>query len=195
MSLYDQLNKKATKAGIEKNTKQARSWFQNQIKQLGGVTPKRVLKDKALDKTKSPISGQMYQYVYDPKHKKTLPYYDKFPLAIFVEPAKDGFYGLNLHYLSPFVRARFLDALMESAPKNLKDDSKIKISYDMLKSVQKYKEFKPCFKHYLTNHIKSNIVRVPMEDWEIAIFLPTEQFEGVKAQSVWRYARKDYSGK
>ena len=41
--------------------------------------------------------------------------------------------------------------------------------------------------------IKTNLVRVPMTDWEIAIFLPTEQFKNVKAQSVWRYSRKQYS--
>ena len=43
------------------------------------------------------------------------------------------------------------------------------------------------------NHVKSNIRRVPMTDWEIAIFLPTEQFAKVKAESVWRYSRKEYA--
>ena len=30
-----------------------------------------------------------------------------------IEPAPGGFYGLNLHYLAPGVRARFLDELNE----------------------------------------------------------------------------------
>jgi len=62
-----------------------------------------------------------------------------------------------------------------------------------LKGVKKYKEFEPCFKHYLMSHVKSKIARVPMTEWEIAIFLPTEEFKKVKAQSVWRYSRKTYA--
>jgi hypothetical protein len=38
-------------------------------------------------------------------------------------------------------------------------------------------------------------VRVPMSEWEIAIFLPVEQFAKVKKETVWRYSRKQYSGK
>ena len=68
-----------------------------------------------------------------------------------------------------------------------------RMRYNTLKGVAKYKEFKPCFKHYLMDHVESKIVRVPMTEWQIAIFLPTEQFKNVKAQSVWRYSRKQYS--
>ena len=42
------------------------------------------------------------------------------------------------------------------------------------------------------DHVESQIVRVPMTEWEIAIFLPTEEFKKQKAQSVWRYSRKAY---
>jgi hypothetical protein len=192
-SLFTKLNNLAGKAGIQKNTKKAQTWFKQQISDLGKVRPRKVLKDDALDKVATPVAGQMYHYVYDPKHKDTLPHYDRFPLTIFIEPAKGGFYGLNLHYLSPGVRARFLDSLMETAPKNITDTSKLQLSYEVLKGVQKYKEFKPCFKHYLTSHIKSNIVRVPMTEWEIAIFLPTEQFKGAKASSVWRSSSRNYN--
>ena len=51
-------------------------------------------------------------YFYDPKHKETLPYYDRFPLIIMVGPAPRGFIGLNLHYLPLATRAKFLDALL-----------------------------------------------------------------------------------
>lgn len=192
-SLFTKLNNRAGKAGIQKNTKKAQSWFKQQISDLGKVRPRKILKDDALDKVSTPVAGQMYHYVYDPKHKDTLPHYDRFPLTIFIEPAKGGFYGLNLHYLSPGVRARFLDQLMETAPKNITDTSKLQLSYEVLKGVQKYKEFKPCFKHYLTSHIKSNIVRVPMTEWEIAIFLPTEQFKGAEKQSIWRSSSRNYN--
>jgi hypothetical protein len=111
-----------------------------------------------------------------------------------VEPAPGGFYGLNLHYLNPRVRAKFLDELMKTAPKKITDKSKIRARYNLLASSKKYKEFKPCFKHYLTSHVKSKIVRVPMAEWEIAIFLPTEQFKKKGKAAVWADSNKIIRG-
>ena len=42
-------------------------------------------------------------------------------------------------------------------------------------------------------HVKINLVSVPMTVWEIAIFLPTEQFKKVSKETVWRYSRKTYA--
>ena len=193
-SLFDTLQANAQRAGVSPRTKESKNWFRKKVAELGDVRPRDVLKDDALDPQSKFISGNMYMYFYDPKFKDTLPYYDRFPLSIMVEPAKGGFYGLNLHYLAPGVRARFLDELMNTAPKNITDRSRLKLRYNLLQGVKKYKEFKPCFKHYLMNHVESKMVRVPMTDWEIAIFLPTEQFKKVKGQSVWRYSRKQYAG-
>ena len=193
-SLFDTLQAQAFRAGVTPRTKQSQQWFQRNVKKLGDVSGRTVLKDEALKKTSKPKIGDMVMYFYDPKHKATLPYYDRFPLTIMVEPAAGGFYGLNLHYLSPSVRARFLDELMKLAPKNMTDTTRLqRMRYNTLKGVKKYKEFEPCFKHYLMSQVKSNIVRVPMTEWEIAIFLPTEEFKKVKSQSVWRYSRKQYA--
>ena len=45
-------------------------------------------------------------FFYDPKYKKTLPYYDTFPLVLPLERIPGGFAGINFHYLRP-VKARF----------------------------------------------------------------------------------------
>ena len=185
-SLFDTLQAGAQRAGVTARTKDSREWFEANVKKLAKVSRQNVLKDSALDKTTRTLPGSMYMYFYDPKHKKTLPYYDRFPLTIFVEPAKDGFYGLNLHYLRPDIRAEFLDRLMKLAPNKVQQTTRIrKMRYSLLQGVRKYKEFKPCFKHYLEKNIKSRISRVPMSDWEIAIFLPTEQFIRKNKTAVW----------
>ena len=133
----------------------------------------------------------MYMYFYDPKHKATLPYYDRFPLTIMVDGAPGGFYGLNLHYLNYNVRAKFLDDLMAFGPAQAKESSRLtKLRYNLISSVRKYKEFKPCFKHYLGKHVVSQFSRVPMTDWEIAIFLPVEQFRKKGKESVWQESLK-----
>ena len=107
-SLFDKLQAGASRNQIRLNTNDAKKRFQKQVKSLGKVAPTRVLKDEALDKAtvaelgKATAVGSMYMYFYDPKHKATLPYYDRFPLTIVVGEAPGGFYGLNLHYLKFF---------------------------------------------------------------------------------------------
>ena len=100
-SLFDTLQAQAFRAGVAPRTKEAQQWFQRNVKKLGDVNRRSLLNDDALDVTTKPKAGDMIMYFYDPKHKATLPYYDRFPLTIMVEPAEGGFYGLNLHYLAP----------------------------------------------------------------------------------------------
>ena len=194
-SLFDTLQAGAFRAGIQARTDKSRNWFSKRVKELGTVNRNKLMRDDALESTANPKVGDMIMYFYDPKMKKELPYYDKFPLTILVQPTKGGFQGLNLHYLSPNVRALFLERLMELAPKNITDSTRLaRIRYNTIKGANKYKEFRPCFKQYLTSQVKSKIVRVPMTEWEIAVFMPTQQFQKVKDTSVWRYSRDAYKG-
>ena len=189
--LFDTLQAGAQRAGVKARTKNSQKWFQKKVQELTIPNRKALLKDDALERTGRNIRGNMYMYFYDPKFKETLPYYDRFPLTIMIDPAPGGFYGLNLHYLNYPVRARFLDELMSLAPNNVKDTTRlVKLRYDLLQSVRKYKEFKPCFKHYLGKHVVSQFSRVPMTDWEIAIFLPVEQFKKKSKTSIWNESLK-----
>ena len=189
-SLFDTLQANAFRAGIRARTAQSRDWFQKNLTKLQ-VNRQAILADSRLKRTETNIRGNMYMYFYDPKHKLTLPYYDRFPLTIMVDGAKGGFYGLNLHYLNYNTRAKFLDDLMAFGPALPNESSRLtKLRYNLLSGVQKFKEFKPCFKHYLGEHVKSQFSLVPMTDWEIAIFLPVEQFKKKSKTSVWNESLK-----
>ena len=144
-SLFDQLESEAFRKGIQARSKEANTWFAKKAKALGPIGAPKMLKDDRLEKTEA-SSGDMVMYVYDPKLKKSLPYYDTFPLTIVVGPAKDGFYGINLHYLPPKVRAIFLDKLGDIASnKKFNATTKFKITYNLLKATKNYRYFKPCF--------------------------------------------------
>ena len=193
-SLFDTLQAGAYRANIVPRTEKSRNWFRARVKELGTVSRQKIMSDPNLKVRTEPKIGDMCMYVYDPKGKADLPYYDMFPLSIMVQPAKGGFHGLNLHYLSPVVRAQFLDDLMGLAPKKMTDTTRLKqLRYSLLKKATRYREFKPCFKHYLVSHVKSKIMRVPMTEWEIAIFLPIDNFAKVKRDTVWRYSRDIYA--
>jgi len=62
----------------------------------------------------------------------------------------------------------------------------------MLAAAAKYKYFKPCFKHYLTKHVTSNVMKVSAAEWNIAIFLQTAAFRKKSTRVVWSDSRRMY---
>ena len=194
-SIFDTISAAAFRAGIKTRTPESEEWFMKKVKELAIPARKALLKDEALTKKTKVLPGDMIMCFYDPKTKDDLPYYDRFPLTIVVGPAKDGFYGLNLHYINPIARARLVNELFKLAPKTLKPNSRItKMRYDLLNGVKKYKEYEPCFKRYLMPHVKSQMSKVPMTDWETAIYLPVQQFKKKGTSKVWADSRKIYQG-
>jgi hypothetical protein len=126
----------------------------------------------------------MQMFMYDPKHKDKLPYYDIFPLVIVLGPAKGGFMGLNLHYLPPKLRMQFFANLMDIQGSKLTEDAKFSLTYRMLKKSSGLRYFKPCLKHYLNSQVTSKFAEVLAPEWEVAIFLPTAQFRKANSYKV-----------
>jgi hypothetical protein len=119
-----------------------------------------------------------------------LPYYDKFPLIFMVGPAAGGFYGINLHYLPPNYRAVLMDRLYTiTSDKRYDANTKLNLSYEVLKGAAKYKYFKPTFKHYLASHVKSQFLKINADEWDIALMLPTQNFAKSSSSSVWADSR------
>jgi len=190
MSLFTELQAAAFREGLNPRTKKARKWFKNKAQDLT-VNKMDLISDDRLTQRNAPRPGKMFMYFYDPKTKATLPYYDTFPLILYVESAPGGFYGLNLHYLPPAPRAKLFDALLNTANnKKFNDSTRLKINYSILKSTSKYSAFAPCFKHYLSGYVKSKIVEVDAPEWPIAMFLPTESFRKASTSKVWSDSRK-----
>ena len=181
--LFDKWEQEAFKAGIQARTKESMAWFKNRV---GGVNVSRQGLIRQGPQRSKRIMGAMMMFTYDPKLKQTLPFYDRFPLCIPVQKAKGGFHGLNLHYLHPNIRAKFLDALYDLKTNDKWDiTTKMRMTYQLLKGSSRLRYFKPCFKHYLTQHIQGTFLLVEPADWEIAIFLPTESFKKSSKETVW----------
>ena len=191
-SLFDKLESEAFRKGIQARSREAAVWFQKKAKELGPLG-KAVLKDDRLTAKAKPLIGDMVMYTYNPKLKQTLPYYDTFPLTIMVGPAPGGFYGINLHYLPPKIRAIFLDHLNDTASnQKFNKTTRFRITYNLLKATKSYKYFKPCFKHYLSEHVSSKIMKVDAAEWNIAIFLQTAAFRKKSESFIWAAGRRQY---
>ena len=149
--------------------------------QAGGLTSKMWL-------------GKMYFFVYNPKHKMTLPYYDMFPLVLPVERYSDGFLGINFHYLAPKERAHLLDEIKIFVnDKTLSEKTRIMLTYDMLRGFTKFKRAKPCLKRYITMYMKTQFIPVLPDEWGPSIFLPVENFKKMSKKAVWMESKKIYS--
>ena len=189
-NLFYTLEIEAFRKGLTLRTKESREWFRRRVANL---RPNRsqLMKEEPIQLKNKGIVGNMYMFFYDPKTKETLPYYDSFPLVIVVGPAEGGFYGLNLHYLPPTLRAKFLDSLLEITNNKLYDEStKFQVSYNMLQRAAKMKYFNPCFKHYLNSHVKSRFAMVEAPEWEIAPFLPTADWQKGNAAAVYKDSKR-----
>lgn len=188
--IFNRLELQAFRAGVTPRTKESREWFRKKASNMRSINREALMKEEPLRQSNKRIIGSMQMFFYDPKTKDTLPYYDKFPLVVVVGPAEGGFYGLNLHYLPPILRAKMLDALMEVASSPNSDDAKFNITYKRLQSISKLRYYKPCFKHYLNKHVKSKFAEVPAPEWEIATFLPTADFSKANSQKVFYDSRQ-----
>ena len=189
-NIFQKLELAAFRNQITPRTEESREWFMKKAKVIKGINREALMKEEPLDRGARRIIGSMQMFFYDPKYKETLPYYDRFPLAIIVKPAKGGFLGMNLHYLPPILRAKFLDALMDNVTSKKSPDAKFKLTTKLLASASDLEYYKPCIKHYLNEHVRSNFAEVKAPEWEIATFLPTALFEKADQRKVYNDSRR-----
>lgn len=196
--IFDEILLKGIRSGqVPARTSAAREWYREQAKNIkrsefNETTFMKEAKGRYENRFRI---GHMYMFIYNPKHKETLPYYDRLPLIFPINKAKGGFLGINLHYLPLQLRAKLMDSLYETATNDRYDENtKLKISYGILNGAAKYKEFKPTVKHYLADHVVTKLVHINSTEWDIALWLPSERFVGANRTKVWEDSKRIIRG-
>ena len=186
-STFDEILAQGIRAGnIPARSQRSRDWFRKRASSADTTAQKIIQKERAKQRGRVE-PGSMYLFSYDPKHKKTLPYYDRYPLIFMIGEAKGGFLGINMHFLPLRQRAILMDALYSLVNNKKYDEmTKLKISYDILKSASKFKLFKPCVKHYLGSHVRSRFIEISPAEWEIGLFLPIQSFQKASSSQIWK---------
>ena len=149
-------------------------WYRNRIKELGTPSVPELLRSGKLNKT--PVGKSLNMFVYSPKGRNKLPYYDTFPLVLPLKSMEGGFLGLNFHYLPYALRARLLDA---AGGDNLN-----------ISAIEKNRLTKPCIKRYLFGYTRSMFRKIDDEDNLTAIMLPVQRFKKASTSEVWADSRK-----
>ena len=160
-------------------------WYREKIKEFGEPKAQQLIRDGK--RGASPFYGKLNMFFYNPKHAKTLPYYDTFPLVLPLERYSDGFLGINLHYLSIPLRLRLLDNLVDFSNNTNFDESTIlRVSYDKIKGIR---EVTPTLHRYLAGRVQSQFRRVDADQFTNATLLPVQRFRKASESAVWRESR------
>ena len=195
-SILDPLVDKA--AGVRKGTR----WYQQAIASIADkISARRLMTQGKLNGR--PSVGRLNMFFYDPKYKKTLPYYDTFPLVLPIDRIPGGFVGINFHYLPIQFRLKLINDLVNIYAKGTEIDlmgresftenTKVVIT-NFARLLSKVKATKPCVKHYLNSNIRSKIRRIKASEFVIASLLPVESFHQQNSEmsptTVWNDSLK-----
>ena len=161
-------------------------WFRDKIKEFGQPGAMDLIRDGKQKKT--PFFGRLNMFFYDPKLKKTLPYYDRFPLVLPLERYSDGFLGINFHYLPINLRIKLLDRMVDFSNNTEFDESTtLDVDYTGVKGIRLVK---PTLKRYLSGRVKTNFRRIDADEFTVATLLPVQRFSKASESEVYRDSRK-----
>ena len=180
-SVFDNIKLKAG------NTDRSATWYRTQVNKIAsGKTAGQLFREGKLQGR--PSVGRLNLFGYNPKYRKTLPYYDVFPLVLPLEPIKGGFMGMNFHYLPPLLRFRLLERMQATASDDRFDrNTKFDVNYD---DVKRIKIVKPTIKKYLYSHIQTGFLRINADEAAIAIYLPVQRFKKASEATVYADSRR-----
>ena len=162
------------------------AWYKDKIADFGKPGAMDLIRDGK--QSTSPHYGRLNMFFYDPKWKKKLPYYDRFPLVLPLEKYNDGFLGINFHYLPMDIRIGLLDKMVDFSNNTQFDESTIlQVSYDAVKGIR---GVKPTVKRYLAGHVKTRFRRIDADEFTVATLLPVQRFRKSSDSAVWGDSRR-----
>ena len=186
-------------SNIRAKSKKAIEWFKKIVKDTqrtafpASTGRKEIMTDRNIGiRTGKPVIGKLYLFQYSAKWADILPYWDMWPLIFPFDYAKNGFYGINLHYLAPNHRAALMIRLIKAqgGAGDMNENFKLKLSYDI---ITKYKPAIPCIKRYLFKQVQGKgLYGIGGEDWSYAAALPLHKFQKESAKYVWTQSALKY---
>ena len=181
-------------------------WYRSKIRALAPrISANRMIKQGKT--TLTPNYGLMNLFWYKPLHASKLSYYDIFPLVIPFKYHRNGFTGINFHYLSVPMRVALLERLQgfeEEAELYRLDEFGNEREKDVLafqwSEIIGMRGLKKTIHRYLAKYVYSNFLKIGLDDMIVASLLPVERFytgdlwsdmqQRVPPRSVWNDSRR-----
>ena len=168
MGLLNTIEDEREELEIKRFTSGSLKFFKKKRKELGKVTPKRLIASHQNLVTRKFVPGKMYTFAYDPALKQKMDGWDTFPLIIVLDKNKSNILGMNLHYLSINKRSALLNKLAKFTTKQKFDFfNKIKLKYDFLSKSRKFIEIFPTLPFPIFNTALKVLSRASLAEVEI----------------------------
>ena len=170
-------------------------WYRERVAALGSVKGRYVIlkgKEDATAKIR-PTYGMLNLFHYRPTTDVKLPYYDIYPLTLPVRRHRDGFTGLNFHYLPVPMRVRLLEII--AAGFGDESSQRMNVTYSKIK---RFSYIRPTVRRYKAKAVGSLFLQIPLEDMLVGALLPVQAFykgrwsakSVVLPNEVWRDSRR-----
>ena len=181
-------------------------WYRSKIRALAPrISANRMIEQGKT--TLTPNYGLMNLFWYKPLHASKLSYYDIFPLVIPFKYHRNGFTGINFHYLSVPMRVALLERLQgfeEEAELYRLDEFGNEREKEVLafqwSEIIGMRGLKKTVHRYLAKYVYSNFLKIGLDDMVVASLLPIERFytgdlwsdmqQRVQPRSVWNDSRR-----
>lgn len=200
----------------EGKIRQEPSWFLSKIK--GSADPRDVQKGDIAkkDDLKKIRMFHLYNTIYkDPKTKDDLPYYDAFPLFFPLHFTKGSegtlLAGINIHYIPPAMRVKFLKEL-ETLIRRVAEQQKFDVNnledyphQNITKVVGRYmnkvyqsgdgsagKLMRSAYRSYFLHRMTGKMKKIPLDEWTKAGKLYLPRYRKKYASYVYRDVKKQY---
>lgn len=172
---------------LEQTTTALGGTNQSYIQLLKYLSQERVLKTPNLF-----MPGQMVFFKYKPQDARfmaSLEAYDMFPLVIITDVHRDGFEGINIHFLSQKWRKQLFQAIENYLPKRISGDpslTRLGTTYARLGGSRKFKFFRPCYRRYVMSGFRKRPIQIPAEFWSVLVDVDLASFAKGKKEIVRR---------
>lgn len=178
---------------VQRHSDAALDWFRKRVSKDLKVRADQIIKstddyNRYAEKHDRSMIGKLYLYEYEAVEAgdEENGVYDKYPTVFFfnISKSKEGkllYWGLNMHYLLPKERAAVYSGLMKlKAQKGVTPKTKLKLQWDLIKTVCKHPLVERAVHAYRADRIQSRIVEIPATDWPVALFLRIEKWMSVE---------------
>lgn len=175
---------KYNNGSAKRNTEESFDFFRKYVgRSYNKLGTGSMFRDRKTWKSASTFAlGKMYFFEYDALHKATLPIWDRYPIVIFFHTYKSKagdqiILGLNFHYLAPALRMAAFRALLRfKTGSGYKKSSKLDFGWNVIKVLAQSKYYEKAVHAYRVDHLKSTLVEIPAQSWEMALFLPLQRW-------------------
>ena len=168
---------------FESLSKKSLFWFVRQrlsLKRNPRVSFSRLKAHQDLGKwTMRPLPGNLYLARYQPLQKNTLPFWDEYPLVLVLKSDNKYVQGVNMHYMHPQARFKYLTEIQKRYKWN--EDSLVairnlnwnKVSVGRIKWATKASH-----RRYSREGLVTPWKKIHQKYWPLVCLLPLENISG-----------------